>query len=83
MNNKAHLRPKDFDRNGDIIPDALQEEKEVRLINANALKVKNVAEVNGKLTHVLLPEDIANAPTISPYKAIHDELHKGEENEHL
>ena len=23
--------------------------------------------------------DIDNAPTISPYKAIHDELHKGEE----
>lgn len=23
--------------------------------------------------------DIDNAPTVSPYKAIHDELHKGEE----
>ena len=27
MNNKAHLRPKDFDSNGDIIPMACKEEK--------------------------------------------------------
>ena len=26
-----------------------------------------------------IEEDIDNAPTVSPYKAIHDELHKGEE----
>lgn len=28
---------------------------------------------------IALKELIDNAPTISPYKAIHDELHKGEE----
>lgn len=27
MNNKAHLRPQDFDNNGDIIPMACKEEK--------------------------------------------------------
>lgn len=27
MNNKAHLRPKDFDSNGDIIPMSMKEEK--------------------------------------------------------
>lgn len=27
MNNKAHLRPKDFDNNGDIIPMSMKEEK--------------------------------------------------------
>ena len=27
MNNKAHLRPKDFDSNGDIIPMSWREEK--------------------------------------------------------
>lgn len=37
---------------------------EMRLIDANALKFQNVAEVNGKLTHVLLPEEIDNAPVI-------------------
>ena len=37
----------------------------MRLIDADKLKFnKNVAEVNGKLTHVLLPEDIADAPTV-------------------
>ena len=28
MNNKAHLRPKDYDKNGDIIPMSWKEEKE-------------------------------------------------------
>lgn len=27
MNNKAHLRPKDFDSNGDIIPTSWKEER--------------------------------------------------------
>lgn len=39
---------------------------EIRLINANALKYKNLAEVNGKLTHVLTAEEINNAPTVEP-----------------
>lgn len=37
---------------------------EVRLIDANALKYKNLAEVNGRLTYVLTPEEIDNAPTV-------------------
>ena len=37
MNNKAHLRPKDFDSNGDIIPMACKEEKG-DLISRSALK---------------------------------------------
>ena len=56
---------------------------EVRLIDANALR-KNMEFIcmgimagtepyNAPLT------EIDNAPTVSPYKAIHDELHKGEE----
>ena len=39
---------------------------EIRLIDANALKYKNLAEVNGKLTHVLTAEEINNAPTVEP-----------------
>ena len=37
MNNKAHLRPKDFDSNGDIIPMACKEEKG-DLISREALR---------------------------------------------
>lgn len=37
----------------------------MRLIDADALKYKNLAEVNGKLTYVLTPEKINSAPTIS------------------
>ena len=37
MNNKAHLRPKDFDINGDIIPMSMKEEKG-DLISREALK---------------------------------------------
>lgn len=36
----------------------------MRLIDADALKYKNLAEVNGRLTHVLTPEEINNAPTV-------------------
>ena len=38
---------------------------EVRLIDANALKYKNLAEVNGKLTYVLTAEEVNNAPTVT------------------
>jgi rubrerythrin len=38
----------------------------MRLIDADALKYKNVAEVNGILTHILMPEEIDNAPTVQP-----------------
>ena len=36
----------------------------MRLIDANALKFKNLAEVNGRLTYVLTSEEIDNAPTV-------------------
>ena len=36
----------------------------MRLIDADALKYKNLAEVNGRLTYVLTPEEINNAPTV-------------------
>lgn len=40
-------------------------------------KINNGAEL---IDIEVVPLDaINNAPTISPYKAIHDELHKGEE----
>ena len=35
----------------------------MRLIDADALKFKNVAEVNGILTHILTAEEINNATT--------------------
>ncbi len=40
---------------------------EVRLIDANALKYKNLAEVNGILTYVLTGEEIDNAPTVEAF----------------
>lgn len=36
----------------------------MRLIDADKLKFKNVAEVNGILTHILTAEEIDNAPTV-------------------
>ena len=36
----------------------------MRLIDADALKYKNLVEVNGRLTYVLTAEEIDNAPTI-------------------
>lgn len=36
----------------------------MRIIDADALKYKNLAEVNGRLTYVLTPEEINNAPTV-------------------
>lgn len=60
---------------------------EVRLIDANALKedlrqyfTDGVLDgVSARLAFNQILHDIDNAPTISPYKALHDELHKGEE----
>jgi len=37
----------------------------MRLIDADNLKYKNLAEVNGKLTYVLTAEEIDNAPTVA------------------
>ena len=63
------------------------------LISRSALKdeVKKLNEMLPNLTDEkdkqsvrfainILQDLIDNAPTISPYKAIHDELHKGEED---
>lgn len=36
----------------------------MRLIDADVLKYKNIAEVNGILTYVLTSEEIDNAPTV-------------------
>lgn len=38
----------------------------MRLIDADELKYKNIAEVNGKLTYVLTAEEIDNAPPVEP-----------------
>ena len=68
------LRPNDYDKNGDIIPDSVREDKEVRLIDANALKVEHIyALVNDKSIEkgisfapitCVLKEEIDNAPTV-------------------
>lgn len=52
-----------------------------RLIDAEALKaelLERYSEDDSRISEIAC-ETIDNAPTISPYKAIHDELHKGEE----
>jgi hypothetical protein len=59
----------------------------MRLIDADALKealnfVYDCAYIDSKSKEGIVSDiidEIDNAPTISPYKAIHDELHKGEE----
>ena len=48
----------------------------MRLIDADKLYPDCLTK-DGKLA--VSQSQLANAPTISPYKAIHDELHKGEE----
>ena len=71
------LRSNDYDKNGDIIPDSVREEKEVRLIDAEDLKAKaqryrNKACTSGTgefWTGVLwgvdeIVEYIDNAPTV-------------------
>lgn len=51
----------------------------MRLIDADALK-KLIMPLGLSLTNKRsIITIIDNAPTVSPYKAIHDELHKGEE----
>ena len=66
MNNKAHLRPKDFDSNGDIIPMACKEDKG-DLISRDALKAE-VALMFGDKTHITecICDLIDNAPTVTP-----------------
>ena len=55
----------------------------MRLIDADALKFKNVAEVNGYLTHILTGEEIDNAPTVEiskiEYKAYNEGFKDGVE----
>ena len=64
MNNKAHLRPSDYDRNGDIIPSGWKEEKG-DLISRSAL-IKEINE-NHELfekERVYLEGIVLNAPTV-------------------
>ena len=60
------------------------------LISREALEKSMRKSINERYKHwdkfitvadiaTLIFDEIDNAPTISPYKAIHDELHKGEE----
>ena len=53
----------------------------MRLIDAEALKeaIENHFDMLDAYFPNKFIEEIDNAPSISPYKAIHDELHKGEE----
>lgn len=70
MNNKAHLRPQDFDSNGDIIPMACKEEKG-DLISREALKevinYYNHMYVNPKLAVDDVLKLIDTAPTVEAY----------------
>ena len=65
MNNKAHLRPKDFDSNVDIIPMACKEEKG-DLISREALK-KALEEYKYCGFYDKLIEIIDNAPTVEDH----------------
>ena len=63
------LRPDDYDKNGDIIPDSVREEKKVRLIDAEALK-KELTDAyfyNETLEMGEIKQIIDNAPTINAY----------------
>ena len=71
-NNKAHLRPKDYDKYGDVVSDS--EDKTARLIDANALKeairnrTQNILEIrsDGKCFFTLdeILRLIDNSPTV-------------------
>ena len=55
MNNKAHLRPNDYDRNGDIIPSGWKEEKD------DLISRRNIKDHIGELLLVYSGEELANA----------------------
>lgn len=67
MNNKAHLRPKDFDSNGDIIPMGCKEEKG-DLISRSELRQKMefvcMDILAGRKPYVAPLAEIDNAPTV-------------------
>lgn len=71
MNNKAHLRPQDYDSNGDIIPMSMKEEK-CDLISRSALKKAicidepiSIDETWEQLYDAVV-KAIDNAPTVNP-----------------
>lgn len=79
MNNKAHLRPNDYDRNGDIIPDSVREDKG-DLISRSALK-EDIQKCKNEPNYqhegedwrngLCIAEDlIDNAPTVEPEKVL-------------
>lgn len=65
MNNKAHLRPKDYDSNGDIIPMACKEEKG-DLISREALKKVLCEEYEAREHYIgeIMLKAIDNAPAV-------------------
>lgn len=75
MNNKAHLRPKDYDSNGDIIPSDWEEEKGDLISRSALLKAmeeerqfllaRDQTGAEHILVHHCLPL-IDNASTVSP-----------------
>ena len=54
-NNKAHLRPKDYDKNGDIIPMACKEDK------GDTISRRDIKDHIGELLLVYSGEELANA----------------------
>lgn len=67
MNNNAHLRPNDYDNNGDIIPDAMREDRG-DLISRSALKeaIENHFDMLDAYFPIKFIEEIDNAPTVKP-----------------
>ena len=49
----------------------------MRIIDADALKYKNLAEINGRLTFVFTPEEIDDAPTVETSKIEHKAYNEG------
>ena len=92
MNNKAHLRPKDFDSNGDIIPMACKEEKG-DLISREYVEKIVIAEfvdlqdgtdewrtyVNDTCESIL--SKVHNAPTVEPNDELLDYVNQSIEAE--
>lgn len=64
MNNKAHLRPKDYDSNGDIIPMACKEEKSDSISREALKEVINDLFRSGEYDCSSVLKAIDNAPAV-------------------
>lgn len=81
MNNKAHLRPKDFDSNGDIIPMSWKEEENYTSISTGyatftAEDISHYDKDEYEFIEILaqnIPDDICPYPEYKgkPYYSIH------------